>query len=483
MSFLKDIGWDKYLGPFLSKRLPDGTGWSAVLGTLCALTFFILVITGMFLAFYYVPDPDKAYVSVKFISEEVPLGSILRGLHHWSAGLMVFLVMCHLLISYLHGAYQRPRHITWITGVCLLLVTLGLGFTGYLLPWDMKAYWATVVGANIPNQYPGVGNYITRFILGGQDISGFTLSRFFAVHTLILPACLVLFMAMHIYLIRVHNLSDPRERLAGEQLPPWTGEPYQFYPHHLNRVSKVFAVLFIGLIVLSIVSPPHMDPKAGTHIPDYLPRPEWYYMWLFQLLTYFTGSWEMIGSLILFGGGLVCLYGVPFFSESRLKGIRNRPVSVAIAATFVVCVVYLTVMAYAGIAPYNETLTVPDKPMTAQEERGMKIYAERECSYCHNILGQGGHRTGPDMSNMVAKDRTAKYLMDYVKTPEKMYSGTVMPAYDLNGQQLEDLAAFLLSLDFSKGRPVTKKVSDILPKETKEPAGSTAQAATASPSK
>ena len=220
MNIRSDLGWEKYLKPFLYKRLPDGTGWSAVLGTMCALTFMLLVVTGMILAFYYVPSPDKAWDSVQYISNEVPLGNIVRGLHHWSAGLMVLLVFCHLMVTYMHGSYAAPRQITWLTGVCLFLVTLGLGFTGYLLPWDMKAYWATVVGANIPNQYPGVGNYITRFILGGNDISGFTLTRFYSVHTLILPTCLLMLMAVHIYLIRVHNLSDPRERLGGGGPPP-----------------------------------------------------------------------------------------------------------------------------------------------------------------------------------------------------------------------------------------------------------------------
>lgn len=462
MSLRSDIGWDKHLKPFLYKRLPDRTGWSAVLGTLCALTFLLLAATGMILAFYYVPSPDKAWDSVQYISNDVPLGRILRGLHHWGAGLMVFLVFCHLMVTYAHGSYATPRRLTWITGVCLFLVTLGLGFTGYLLPWDMKAYWATVVGANIPNQYPGVGNYITRFILGGNDISGFTLSRFYSVHTLILPACLLLIMAVHIYLIRIHNISDPRERLAGETLPPADGKPYRFYPEHLARTSLAFGLLFAGLVLLAHYAPPHVEARAGTFIPDYLPRPEWYYMWLFQLLTYFTGSWEMIGSLFLFGGGLFLLFGVPFFSESKLKGAANRPVSLAVAATFMVCIVYLTLMAYSEAAPYNKFLMLPDRPMSEQARRGMFLYAERECSYCHNILGKGGHRTGPDMSNMLKKGRSAQYLADYIKNPLKIYASSTMPAYDLTPDQLKDLAAFLLALDFRGAKAVEKPVSGIL---------------------
>ncbi|WP_300746631.1 c-type cytochrome [uncultured Bilophila sp.] len=185
-------------------------------------------------------------------------------------------------------------------------------------------------------------------------------------------------------------------------------------------------------------------------------------MWLFQLLTFFSGSWEMIGSLILFGGGLVLLFGVPFFSESKLKGMGNRPVSVCIAATFVASIVYLTVMAYADAAPYNKVLVVPDKPMSAEARQGMFLYAERECAYCHNVLGKGGHRTGPDMSNMVKKGRDIQYLSDYIKDPTTIYASSAMPAYDLTPEQLKALSSFLLALDFRDAEPIEKPVSEIL---------------------
>lgn len=460
---LKDtFGWDKYLKPFIFKELPRKTGWGAILGTLCALTFAIMVVTGMILAFYYVPDPDKAWDSVQYISNEVAFGSVLRGLHHFGAGAMVLLVFIHLLTVYVHGSYQAPRHFTWITGVILFIIVLGLGFTGYLLPWDVKAYWATVVGAKIPDQFPIVGNFLSRMIIGGELISGFTITRFYAVHTLILPALLAMFVAMHIYLIRVHNLSDPRENIAGEKLEKETeGAPYRFYPEHLNRSFTGFAVLFIILLFLASVAAPQVDEKAGTFIADYLPRPEWYYMWIFQLLTYFTGAWELIGTIIIMVGGLVVLFGVPFFSESKLKGIGNRPVSVAITATFVVCVVYLTCMAYSEASPYNKYILAPSK-MSEQAKEGMYTYIEYECSYCHNILGEGGHRTGPDMSNMFRKDRTEKEIKDYIKNPTSQMSSSTMPAYDLTEDQLKGLASFILSLNFRKVDYVVVETANIL---------------------
>lgn len=463
MSLRKSIGWDKYLKPFIFKELPRGTGWSAILGTLCALTFVLMAVTGMILAFYYVPDPDKAWESVQYINQ-LPMGKIVRGLHHWGAGAMVLLVFCHLIITYLHGSYAAPRQITWISGACLFLIVLGLGFTGYLLPWDMKAYWATIVGANIPEQVPGVGNYITRAILGGETVSGFTLTRFYSVHTLVLPGCLLLCMAVHIYLIRIHNISDPRERIAGELLPPPEGKLYRFYPEHTNRSSLGFGLLFLLLLLLAAFVAPPMEEKAGTLIADYLPRPEWYYMWLFQLLTYFSGSWELIGTILLFTGGLVVLFGIPFFSESKLKGVINRPVSLAAASSFVVCVVYLTVMAYAEAVPYNETVTVPTRALTASEEQGLVTYVKQECSYCHNILGEGGHRTGPDMSNMARKKRTPEYIAQYIKDPKSQLASTTMPEYSLSEQELKNVAAFLLSLDFRKETPKTMLCDDIMAK-------------------
>lgn len=448
MNMLKDLGWETHLRPFLYKRLPDGTGWSAVLGTLCALTFLIMVGTGMVLAFYYVPSPDKAWDSVRYISNDVPAGKLLRGLHHWGAGAMVLLVFLHQMVTYFHGSYIRPRQATWVTGACLFLVTLGLGFTGYLLPWDMKAYWATIVGANIPSQYPLVGESITRFILGGPGMSGFTLTRFYSIHTLVLPALLLCFMAMHIYLIRLHNLSDPRERLAGECLPPSNGKPYRFFPEHMHRTAIAFGVLFLALLVLAAKLPAPLEAKAGTFIADYLPRPEWYYMWVFQLLTYFTGVWEAVGSLAIPVGGVLLMICVPFLSESRMKGIVNRPVSLSIGLTFIVCVVYLTSQAYSEAAPYNKIVMVPSRALTAQENRGLRLFVEHQCSYCHNIQGKGGHRTGPDMSNMRAKHRTPDYLADYIKAPASKMASTTMPAYDMKDTELKDIAAFLLSLDF-----------------------------------
>jgi ubiquinol-cytochrome c reductase cytochrome b subunit len=271
------------------------------------------------------------------------------------------------------------------------------------------------------------------------------------MHALILPACLLLFAAVHIYLIRLHNLSDPRARPAGESLPADDGKPYRFYPEHANRAAIAFAALFVVLLWLACSVPAPMEERAGSFIAGYLPRPEWYYMWLFQLLTYFSGAWEVIGSLLLPAAGIALLFAVPFLSESRIKGAADRPVATTVGSTFVVCVAYLTVMAYADVAPYNTSVTIPSRRLTAQEEKGLALYVERECAYCHNILGKGGRRAGPDLSNTARRKRTEAYLAGYIKDPVSVLSSSSMPAYRLKEDELSALAAFLLSLDFSRG--------------------------------
>jgi ubiquinol-cytochrome c reductase cytochrome b subunit len=268
------------------------------------------------------------------------------------------------------------------------------------------------------------------------------------VHTLILPACLLVFAAMHIYLVRVHNLSDPRERVAGEQLPPDDGKPYRFYPEHMNRVALAFGALFTVLLLLAIFVDPPMEERAGTFIADYLPRPEWYYMWMFQVLTFFSGTWEMIGGIILFGGMGIILFGLPFFGKSRIKGVANRPVSVAVASTLLLGIVYLTWVAYHETSPYNKTILLPNRELTAIQQKGMVLFVQNECAYCHNIMGEGGLRLGPDLSNVPRKNRDLEYLKTYIINPQAILASTTMPAYEMTDEQLEQLAEFMLALDF-----------------------------------
>ncbi|MFH1019884.1 MAG: cytochrome b N-terminal domain-containing protein [Pseudomonadota bacterium] len=443
--FAHRFGWEIYLRPFLEKELPSELGWPATLGSLCVLTFVVQAVTGMLLAMYYNPSPDLAYRSIQYIMSDVQLGWLLRGIHHWGSGAMVLLVVCHLLHNFFIGSFKAPREMTWVLGALLLLLTLGMGFTGYLLPWDQKAYWATVVSSNIARDIPILGKMATRILLGGDRVSGLTLSRFYATHMLILPALMLMASAVHIYLVRLHGMTADSE---SEETPVRIN---RFYPEHLSRASVAFALMLVGLVGLSVYGHVPLEKVAGTIDPAYQPRPEWYYMWLFQLLTYFPGRWEVLGSLVIPLMGVAILFTVPWLGRSSLRQLADRPLAAGFGISGIVALVYLTITAFAGVQPYGRTVTIPDRSLTAGELQGLSIYVERECSYCHNINNRGGRRVGPDLSNMAAKDRTVEALMRYIKDPQQIIRMSVMPKYDLPSENLRELAEFILALDPRQG--------------------------------
>ncbi len=214
----KVLTWlDERLGLFsiydliFDRKVPK-VNWWFTLGSASLFLFVMQGITGVFLAVYYVPDPEKAYKSVQFIMDGVAFGWLIRGIHHWGATLMVIFVFVHMLRTFFMGAYKFPREITWLTGVILLFATLGMGFTGYLLPWNQRAYWATTVGTAIAGTVPVVGDFLLRVLRGGTDLSAVTLARFFAVHIWFLPAIIIALIGVHFYLvIRLGISSMPKE--------------------------------------------------------------------------------------------------------------------------------------------------------------------------------------------------------------------------------------------------------------------------------
>jgi quinol-cytochrome oxidoreductase complex cytochrome b subunit len=182
------------------RKLPK-VNWFYTLGSASLFVAINQIVTGILLTIYYVPSPDQAYDSVQYITTQVTAGWLIRGLHHWGASAMVVLTVLHMLRVILYGAYKYPREVTWFTGVVLLLVVLAFGFTGYLLPWDQKAYWATTVGTRIAGTPPLIGDAILRIVRGGEELSAVTLARFFGVHVWVLPAALLLLLGIHLYLV------------------------------------------------------------------------------------------------------------------------------------------------------------------------------------------------------------------------------------------------------------------------------------------
>jgi len=194
------VAWRQVWEVIFLRKIPK-VNWLFTLGSASLFLAVNQFLTGILLTIYYVPTPDHAYDSVQYITNQVSMGWLIRGLHHWGASAMVLVVFLHMLRVIFYGAYKFPREVTWFTGVFLLLIVVGFGFTGYLLPWDQKAYWATTVGTRIAGTPPLIGDTILRIVRGGEELSAITLARFFGVHVWVLPITLLILIGIHIYLV------------------------------------------------------------------------------------------------------------------------------------------------------------------------------------------------------------------------------------------------------------------------------------------
>ncbi len=193
----------------LDKPIPKGLNLTYCFGGITFFLFVMLAVTGYFMTLYYVPSPEQAYDAVDYLTYEVPMGQVIRGVHHWSGNLMMVTIFLHMLRVFIYGAYKKPREINWISGVVLFCLVMGFGFTGYLLPWDQKAYWATNVGTSIMGTVPVVGDYTLRLMRGGSDLGALTLTRFYTLHVLFLPLVTVIFLLAHFVMIRKQGISSP----------------------------------------------------------------------------------------------------------------------------------------------------------------------------------------------------------------------------------------------------------------------------------
>lgn len=300
-------GYRAGLSHLLDERLPHGTGWAFTTGSAVTLLLGIQFLSGVVLAMYYVPSPALAYESVRFIMRELPMGWMVRGLHVWGASFLVVMAATHLLRVFFHGAYKAPREMTWLTGLAALLVILGFSLSGYLLPWDQKAYWATTVTINVARSAPLLGETLAGILRGGPELGALTLGRWYAAHVFLLPAAIVTFVVAHLYLMRRHGISGP--------LRPRSGPADAFFPWHVMRDTVVMAVVFASLATLAWLVRAPLDEVANPADASYVPRPEWYFLSLFQLLKYFPGALEPVATQVIPGLAVGFLALLPFLDR------------------------------------------------------------------------------------------------------------------------------------------------------------------------
>ncbi|HHT9126815.1 MAG TPA: cytochrome b [Candidatus Brocadiia bacterium] len=333
------LGAVAIVSKFLKEPLPASVSWPYCLGSQALFLLIIQFVTGAFLGMNYSPSPEQAYQSVKYVTEEIPLGYIVRGLHHWSATFLVIVLVMHMLRIIFFGSYKKPRELTWIVGVMMFFIVLGFGFTGYLHPWDQKAYWATVVGTNIAGDVPVIGKYITRILRGGADVGTVALTRFYAVHVFFLPAMLVPLIIAHIYLMRRHGISSHfriKEGTKEKTIP--------FFPDHAFKDAVVFSGVFIILVTVVLNIPAKLEEIANPTDTAYIPRPEWYFLFLFEMLKYFKGPFKVIGTVVIPAVGACILIALPFIDFRKERNPFKRPIVSSLTVVTLVLLIGLTIL-------------------------------------------------------------------------------------------------------------------------------------------
>jgi cytochrome b6 len=318
------------------------------LGGMTLFLFAIQVATGILLLVYYRPSAEEAYESVQFLMAEVQFGWLIRSIHHWAANLMIVALFLHLFSVLLLKAYAKPREMTWLSGFVLFGLSLAFGFTGYLLPWNELAYFATRVGTQIIAVVPVVGEFMLRVARGGEDVTGATLTRFYAVHVAILPAIATVMLGLHLYLVQRHGMSTPRsvERSGGAT------RSMPFFPNFFLRDLVGWLTALAVLAALAAFMPAHLGDKADpfASAPAGI-KPEWYFMFMFQTLKYLPAhvlvfEGEVVG-ILAFGVGAVFLALIPFADRRASRG-EDSPVFTWIGVGIIAFIVVLTILGYAA---------------------------------------------------------------------------------------------------------------------------------------
>lgn len=309
--------------------------WWFALGGTPAYLFVVQILTGILLAFYYQPATSTAYESVRYITEEVAFGWYIRSVHKWAATLMIAAVILHQMRVYFTGAYRKPRELNWMIGVCLLLTTLMIGFTGYSLVYEQLSYWGATVGANISDTVPVIGGFMKKMLLAGDEYNTQTLSRFFILHAAVLPVTLILLLVVHIAIIRMQGITEFKFR----DEPEGEAKSFNFFPEHLMTEVMIGLSLMILLSALATLFPAVMGPPADPLVTPDVIKPEWFFYVAFRWLKLFTGTAAVLSmGLIVF-----VIFTWPFIDASIRKRTRFQEASVWIGIAGVLALIGLTV--------------------------------------------------------------------------------------------------------------------------------------------
>jgi ubiquinol-cytochrome c reductase cytochrome b subunit len=431
--------------------------WWYVFGS-AALTVFVLqLVTGILLAMIYVPSAGEAWSSLQSLNHDVTLGWFIRALHGWGSNFMVAVVLIHMVQVFLFGAYKFPRELTWIVGVFLLLMTLGMAFSGQVLRFDQDAYWGLGIGASIVSRVPIIGPLAVQLMLGGPIIAGATLSRFFALHVFVIPGMLIGFVCLHLLMVLKLGINEwpmpgrfvKKATYVTEyhELTMKDGAP--FVPYAVWK--DLFFAAFILLAVAACAV--YFGPFGPTGRPDptiiqTAPKPDYFFLWLYALLSLLPPSMETPALLIGPVVAILVLLLLPFLSGEGEKSWRRRPIAVLTILLLAISLGTLTHLS--GYTPWSPHMNawsgdpVPERFLhrtTALERQGALVFQVKQCRNCHSLGELGGQR-GPALDSVAVRLTQDQLIRQVIQ------GGGNMPAYGKNLSPAETtaLVAFLETL-------------------------------------
>jgi len=437
----------------LDEDIPGGASYAYTLGSSILAVIGLQVATGIIQLFYFAPTIDHAYDSVSYLRTEVPFGWLVHNLHYWGANIMVVLVALHMMRVYIWGAYKSQ--LTWLIGIGLLVTTMALTFTGAPLIWDMKGYWAGEVGSSITGTAPVFGGIMKKILRGGETMGQLTLTRFSAIHIVILVPALFFLIAAHVASFRTSGIVGSWNREKRKQIG-------LFWPDQVFKDTVVLSIVIFILLTLSVYYPAPFTGPADPSNTTYLPKPEWNFLFLYQALKYFKGPFETIGTAGVPTALIGLLALLPFIDRRPERNPALRPIAMLCLALYAGTILTLTIIGY--LSPgYAEMPATPAKTASQQppgavaasapsapssnagEMPGAKLFKSVGCIACHSIQGSGGS-VGPDLSEEKLKGRNRVWLVRQIRDPRAGNPNSIMPAFTtLSDRQVNDLADYLLS--------------------------------------
>lgn len=463
------VGHRRLLELALDEELPGGASWAYVFGSAALILFFIQLGTGLLLATYYSPSATDAWASVAYLERAIPFGAFVRGMHHHAASAMVIVVGLHLLQVFLYGAYKAPREANWLSGLGLLGLVLAFALTGYLLPWDQTGYWATKVATSIAGTVPIVGELLQRVAQGGNDYGHLTLTRFYALHVILLPLLTLGLIGAHLALFRRHGVTPSVDKTAAELT-----RVERFWPKQVayDAVFATVVVAVVSLLSLAVGAPLEAPADPAS---NFIARPEWYFLFLFQLLKYFDGPLQIVGTVILPGLATTFLVLLPFLDRGASRRAADRKPWFAVVGLGILGIVGLTALAVRGD---RRDPSIAEQKLVAAEEarraralaalgvpvegptfmlsmdpmtRGARVFRQ-ECASCH-ALGDSvpEERKGPELTGY----RSRAWIRQVLRDPDspRLFGGTKVHGMESFAELPPEELDALVELVYARRQP------------------------------